>query len=222
MEMDFILECCKRIFISFAFGVCLGLERKNHLQAIGTRTLLLSSIASALMGILSSYAAQSSIIPGDPTRISAGVVTGIGFIGGGAIMQQGLNIKGVTTAAIIWITSALGLSVGCGLYVPAIFTFILTLISLPLFEKVEDKFFPAGKIKIITLIYSSDEIDLSKIKNVLKEAGLVYRDMSISESFVEEKIKVTIYANSPLEIDLIDLGRKLQTTGNMVKFAFEE
>ena len=120
-----------RICLSFICGVCIGWERKNRQQIIGIRTLLLICISSTLLGILSEYSAIS--IPGgkigDPSRISAAVITGIGFVGGGAIMHRGFNVKGVTTAALIWATSAIGLALGDGLYIPALFVFVLILIS---------------------------------------------------------------------------------------------
>ena len=121
-----------RICLSFICGVCIGWERKNRQQIIGIRTLLLICISSTLLGILSEYSAIS--IPGgkigDPSRISAAVITGIGFVGGGAIMHRGFNVKGVTTAALIWATSAIGLALGDGLYIPALFVFVLIINSL--------------------------------------------------------------------------------------------
>lgn len=98
-------EYAFRIFLSLIFGSLLGFERKLKKQIAGIRTLVMISVSSTLLSILSMEMSQNSLSNGDPTRIAAGVITGIGFVGGGAIMKQGLNIKGLTTASIIFATA---------------------------------------------------------------------------------------------------------------------
>lgn len=105
-----LLDYSIRIATSFFCGIILGLERRSKQHAVGIRTLALISISSALLSILSINMASAGNGAGDPTRIAAGVITGIGFIGGGAILRQGLNIRGITTAAIIFTASAIGLA----------------------------------------------------------------------------------------------------------------
>lgn len=215
------VECCVRILLSAVFGIVLGFERKNHFQAIGIRTLLLISISCALMGILSFWTAgQHERLMGDPTRIAAGVLTGIGFIGGGAIMHQGFNIRGITTAAIIWTTAALSLAVGFGMYVPALFAFMLALVGLKAFQKVEDFFFPAAKIKNIGLVYKGGEVDIAHIKEILSENGIVMRDMNFCNSYEEDLLEITILVNTPGARDLKKLAQELKQTGALKKFSF--
>lgn len=213
-----------RICLSFFCGVCIGWERKNRQQIIGIRTLLLICISSTLLGILSEYSAIS--IPGgkigDPSRISAAVITGIGFVGGGAIMHRGFNVKGVTTAALIWATSAIGLALGDGLYIPALFVFVLILISLPAFQKFEAKHFQTGKIKVIKLIYSGDEFDYKTAYDCIEKKGINIHDISVK---TEEKNKLTeiiFYVYAPKDVDLMGLNDFFRKAGTLESFSFSE
>lgn len=215
------VEYCVRIVLSGMFGIVLGIERKNHFQAIGMRTLLLISLSCALMGILSFWAAtQHERLMGDPTRIAAGVLTGIGFIGGGAIMHQGFNIKGITTAAILWTTAALSLAVGFGMYLPALFAFILALVGLKAFQKVEGIFFPAAKIKNIRLVYKGGDVNMERVKTILLENGIVMRDISFCNSYDSDVLDITILVNTPGERDLKKLAQELKQTGALQQFSF--
>ena len=104
---NFYLDCIVKLGAAFLCGLLLGLERKRRFHSVGMRTLILISVSSMLLGIISYTMADLGAVKGDPTRIAAGVVTGIGFIGGGAIMHLGMNIKGLTSAAIIWAACAM-------------------------------------------------------------------------------------------------------------------
>ena len=219
---NFIAECCFKLFLSAVFGIILGVERRNHMHAIGIRTMLLISASCALLGILSYYGAENPAgAVGDPTRIAAGVVTGVGFLGGGVIMHQGFNIKGITTAAIIWTAAALGLSLGYGLYLPSLLVFLLVILSLPLFKKIEKTYFPASRIKIINLVYNNDDADIEEVKKILASSGITMRDINYSNSFEDDKFKVEIIVNSPAIVDFAALGKKLKKTGALAKFSFQ-
>ena len=219
---NFIAECCFKLFLSAVFGIILGVERRNHMHAIGIRTMLLISASCALLGILSYYGAENPAgAVGDPTRIAAGVVTGVGFLGGGVIMHQGFNIKGITTAAIIWTAAALGLSLGYGLYLPSLLVFLLVILSLPLFKKIEKTYFPASRIKTINLVYNNDDADIEEVKKILASSGITMRDINYSNSFEDDKFKVEIIVNSPAIVDFAALGKKLKKTGALTKFSFQ-
>ena len=100
-SLGFSLECIIKILCSIVIGFVLGLERKSRNQFIGSRTLILISVSSTLLSILSASVFNTEG-GGDPTRISAGVVSGIGFLGGGVIMKLGINVRGLTSAAVIF------------------------------------------------------------------------------------------------------------------------
>ena len=131
MDWNFICDCIIKLCLSFVCGFILGIERKSRQQTVGMRTLILISVSSTLLALLSSYMALvNDIHQGDPSRIAAGVVSGIGFLGGGAILHQGLNIKGLTSAAIIWAAAALGLAIGSGLYIQSFAALAIIVFSL--------------------------------------------------------------------------------------------
>ena len=135
-ETDLIL----RIVIAAIFGGVIGWERQKDGKPAGLRTHMLVSTGAALFTIIS-FAVMSvfedSVI--DPTRIAAGIITGVGFLGAGAILQSKGEVHGLTTAASIWIVSAVGMAVAFGLHILAGATTVVTVIVLYLLEKLEQK-----------------------------------------------------------------------------------
>lgn len=115
-----------RILVSFILGVIIGIERGISHKTVGFRTLSLVCVGSAGFTIVSIYG-----FPGastlDPSRVAAQIVTGIGFLGAGAILHRGYITKGLTTAAALWVTAGVGMACGTGMFVLA---FIMTLMSL--------------------------------------------------------------------------------------------
>lgn len=124
-------------------GGFIGLERTYHGRPAGFRTHTLVCTASSLLMLLTVY--QWQLLAGapletmrvDPTRMAQGIMTGIGFLGAGVIMKEGLTVRGLTTAASIWITASIGILLGIGFYFPAIVATLLTLGTLSLFRWIE-------------------------------------------------------------------------------------
>jgi putative Mg2+ transporter-C (MgtC) family protein len=129
-------EALLRLALAAALGAAVGLERELREREAGLRTHLLVSLGSALFTIASAYGFRDFLVEGgalvrtDPTRIAAQIVTGIGFLGAGAIIRQGLSVRGLTTAATLWVVAAIGLTTGAGYYSAAVITTALVLISL--------------------------------------------------------------------------------------------
>jgi putative Mg2+ transporter-C (MgtC) family protein len=128
-----------RIIFSAILGGLIGIEREMHRHEAGLRTHILVCMGSCLIMLTSLYVFDiyKGIAVVDPTRIAAGVITGIGFIGAGAIIRYGRAVRGLTTASSLWITSAVGLAVGCGFYSAAVITTIIALISLLFLRNIE-------------------------------------------------------------------------------------
>ena len=140
------LELIERLCLSAALGAVLGLEREWRQKYAGLRTNILIAIGSTLFTVMSIDLSASS--GGDPTRIASQIVSGIGFLGAGAILRTGVGIRGLTTAAMIWVNAAIGVSVGGGEYRLAIIATGVTLIVLVLLNPVErwiDRRTPARK-----------------------------------------------------------------------------
>ena len=113
-------EALLRIALAGVLGGLIGLERELRLREAGLRTHLLVAIGAALFTIAGAYGFEN--IRTDPTRVAAQIVTGIGFLGAGAIIRQGLAVRGLTTAATLWVVAAIGLSCGAGYYTAALMT----------------------------------------------------------------------------------------------------
>ena len=116
-----------RLTVAAVLGGAIGFERELRERQAGLRTHLLVSVGSALFTLVSAYGFHEFLVNGgglvrtDPTRIAAQVVTGVGFLGAGAIIRQGLSIKGLTTAATLWLSAAIGMAAGAGYYSAALF-----------------------------------------------------------------------------------------------------
>jgi putative Mg2+ transporter-C (MgtC) family protein len=130
------LDIVLRVVLAALLGGAIGLERELRDREAGLRTHLLVSVGAALFTMVSAYAwtdwqfSQRDGLVFDPTRIAAQVVTGIGFLGAGAIIRQGLSVKGLTTAATLWVVAAIGMAAGVGYYEAAFVTTALVLLSL--------------------------------------------------------------------------------------------
>lgn len=132
---DFIL----RIFIAALLGGVIGLEREYRAKEAGFRTHFLVALGSALFMILSAHGFEAAVLAHpnvslDPSRIASQVVTGIGFIGAGTIIFQKTNVRGLTTAAGVWVTAAIGLTCGVGMYLLATVATVLVLVGLEAFN----------------------------------------------------------------------------------------
>ena len=131
-----LAELLLRVVLAAALGGAIGFERELREREAGLRTHMLVSVGAALFTLVSAYAwtdwrfSTPEGLVFDPTRITAQVVTGIGFLGAGAIIRQGLSVRGLTTAATLWVVAAIGMASGAGYYAAAVFTTALVLVSL--------------------------------------------------------------------------------------------
>ena len=125
-----------RLLFACGLGAVIGFERELRDREAGIRTHLLVSLGSALFTIVSAYGFHEFLTSGgnlvrtDPSRIAAQIVTGIGFLGAGAIIREGLSVRGLTTAATLWVVAAIGMACGAGYYWPAAATTALTVLAL--------------------------------------------------------------------------------------------
>ncbi len=158
-----------KILISFGMGALVGLEREMNNQPAGLRTHILISIGSTLVMLISIFITQAYDSPGDPGRIAAQVVSGIGFLGAGAILKFGTDIKGLTTAASIWAMAAVGLAVGAGMYgisIVGVTVIFFALTAMNLFEK---KIFKERTLRKIEVVVKKRFSSLDAITKILQE-----------------------------------------------------
>jgi len=144
MNDDYI-EITFRLVAALAAGGIIGLERSYRGRAAGFRTHALVCLASSLLMLVTVYESQwfsahgGSRVVVDPTRMAQGIMTGIGFLGAGVIVKEGLSVRGLTTAASIWVTAAIGILTGIGFYFAAGIGAVLTLGTLSVFRWIESK-----------------------------------------------------------------------------------
>jgi putative Mg2+ transporter-C (MgtC) family protein len=136
-----------RLAVAAALGGVIGLERELDEKAAGLRTHMLVSVGSALFTLVSAYGFREFLTHGkvvsfDPSRIAAQIVTGIGFLGAGVIFRQGFTVRGLTTAASLWLVAAIGLSAGAGFWQGAVLATVVALVSLRPLERLKERLLP--------------------------------------------------------------------------------
>jgi len=141
-EFDIII----RLSLSFAAGFIIGIERSSRRQVAGLRTHILITLGACCLMMLSLWLPQQ-MGNGDPGRIAAQVVAGMGFLGAGAIIKLGNNIRGLTTAASLWLMAAVGLTIGAGMFLTAAVVVGFALITLVVLHVIERKIFPEDNWK---------------------------------------------------------------------------
>jgi putative Mg2+ transporter-C (MgtC) family protein len=138
-------ELAGRLLLAAGLGGAIGIEREIRDHEAGFRTHMLVSLGSALFTVVSAYGFESFLVGGtnvvrtDPTRIAAQIVTGIGFLGAGAIISHGMNIRGLTTAANVWTVAAVGICCGAGYYSAALIGSVVIIIALWPFRILADR-----------------------------------------------------------------------------------
>ena len=184
-----------RLLLGAVLGGVIGFEREVHGQAAGFRTQLLVCVAAVLIMIVSEnyyfhlllenpdLLKQDSAFRIDPARIAAGAVIGIGFLGAGAIIKSGFVIRGLTTAASIWIISAIGLAIGAGLYFEGILTSLITIIALLILRKLE------SKIRILQ--YRRVSVSARVSENAEEKIAAIFSDCGVKVSSIEYERDMT-------------------------------
>ncbi|MDV3237293.1 MAG: MgtC/SapB family protein [Gammaproteobacteria bacterium] len=157
------LDTAVPLLAALATGGLIGLERTAHGRPAGFRTHALVCVASSLLMLVTTHQVNLmadvplETIRIDPTRMAQGIMTGIGFLGAGVVMKEGLNIRGLTTAASIWMTAAIGILLGLTFYAPALFAALISLMVLSLFRWIEGAL-PALHYGQLTVRFAHDSI----------------------------------------------------------------
>jgi len=186
------LDIFTHLLVATVAGGLIGLERTYHGRPAGFRTHTLVCVASSLLMLVTTYQAKwftgaaFDTVRVDPARMAQGVMTGIGFLGAGVIMREGLTVRGLTTAASIWITAAIGILAGAGLYSAVLIGSVITLGVLTVFRKAEN-LVPSQIYANSTIVFSRDnymsEKEIRELhgKNGISVAKISYRLMEKGE-----------------------------------------
>jgi putative Mg2+ transporter-C (MgtC) family protein len=184
---DLTLDIFTSLVVASVLGALIGLEREFHGRPAGFRTHLLVSLGSCLFVHTSVQFYRlfgnfngSLPVGTDPGRIAAQVVTGIGFLGAGAIIRDGGSVRGLTTAACLWVVAAVGVACGINMYGTALMVTLVAMISLLLLKKIEE--FIKKDIYLTVRIWSTSRHDLlPQIEQVLSQCRVALMDISIEQ-----------------------------------------
>jgi putative Mg2+ transporter-C (MgtC) family protein len=195
---DVAWEAILRLFLAMIMGGLIGLEREIVNRPAGFRTHTLVCMGSALVMTTSEYIFQSNydLVNLDPARLGAQVISGIGFLGAGTIMNDGHRVRGLTTAASLWVVACIGLAVGAGFYEGAIAGFIMSYITLIFLKKLEKIFEKrVGNIEI-SLFIRNVPGQIAKVADVIGRFKIQIRDIRIQEQD-EDYINVKFLLSLP-------------------------
>lgn len=210
-----------RLLLSMLLGAAVGSERKRKGQIAGVRTFALISMGACLAMLLSIYVPQEylGLKNGDPGRIAAQVITGIGFIGGGAIIQMKGSVRGLTTAAGIWSTAIIGMACGIGMYFVAVGATVMIFIVLVLFEMYERWRGVGQEAKVINVTVSGIMEDLQPYKSVFAAHSVhlstFYIDYDYVGSHTEISFLVLVQPRREI-LSLLEALREIRPTERLV------
>lgn len=193
-----------RILVGTVLGAVIGYERRMHGRPAGLRTHLIVALASSTFMVVSTHFVYfqtykaGELLSVDPSRIAASVVTGVGFLGGGAILRTGVNVQGLTTAAGLWLVAAIGLSAGAGMYVVSLFSTLLGVVALTVVRRLEHKD-DEQLLRRVSLTMGREAPPLAGILAVLRARQMVVQPAPYEKRVDETSVEITFQARIPAE-----------------------
>ena len=215
-------QTAARLGLAFLLGGVIGLERETHGQAAGLRTHMVVTIGAALITLISlKVSLMGSGVPADPGRIAAQIVSGIGFLGAGAIIRYGMTIRGLTTAACLWTSAGIGMACGIGFWFGAVATAALTVIATFVFDRVEKKYLQDTSVKRILIRAREGAGVLEKVEGVFKKESIRMKSIGIEKDFVEKILQLNITVNMSEKINLENLLDRLNDVPSVERVEIE-
>jgi len=228
MELT-VWEIALRLGLAVIFGGLVGFERETHNRPAGFRTHILVCTGSALIMMVSAYGFLNEFGTGyqlDPGRIAAQVVTGIGFLGAGTILQQRGSVRGLTTAASIWVVSGIGLATGIGFYAGAALATLLVLISLLYLGRVDRKILQRRRIKVLQIKAVDQPGMLSSVTGVISDSKLDIKKAYLQaheydSSLEREVVEIELALVAPQNFDESFLFSRLSALSGILKIVWQ-
>lgn len=182
------------LLMATILGGAVGLERESANRPAGFRTHILVCVGSALVMLVSieMFKQYQGMVNADPGRIAAQVISGIGFLGAGTIMREGATIRGLTTAASLWVVAGIGLASGSGLYIPAFTAVVFILFTLKFMSKVERLFIAKGGHHTLVVLVKDAPGQLGAIASVLGQWGVAIRNVQMQPT-IHNSVEITFY-----------------------------
>ena len=219
-----------RILVATLCGGAIGIERTMRQKDAGFRTHCIVALGAALAMVVSKYGFFDVLfdpnmrIQSDASRIASNILTGVGFLGAGMIFVKGANIKGLTTAAGIWATAAVGMTIGSGLYFTGIMATILIIVLQIVFHT-----FLIGFDKVLANDVRNDVVvslrntpeAVSRFKSQLEDNGIQIMNSKISLQSKAERLTLTLTVHSDKDIDFLKVAEIVQTNDDVYSFTID-
>lgn len=193
-----VYEIIFKLALAGILGGLIGLERESLNRPAGLRTYTLVCVGSALAMVVSldMYFQYYQTVNADPGRIAAQVISGIGFLGAGTIMREGATVRGLTTAAGLWVVACIGLAVGAGLYIPAIATTVLILFILIYFIHFEEKFTGLREHKGLLMLLEDRPGQVGIIGSILGDMDILIKNIELTR-LEDDDLEVELLIHLP-------------------------
>lgn len=210
-----------RLMLSMALGMIVGAERKRKGQIAGVRTFALISMGACLAMLLSIYVPQvyMGLKNGDPGRIAAQVITGVGFLGGGAMIHMKGSVRGLTTAAGIWMTAIIGMAVGVGMYWSSIIATVLILVILVAFEYYEHRANLGQENRAVKIVVRGIVQDIRPYEKVFSEHKVHLSTYFIDYDYEHSVTNLSFIILSPSHRNYLPMFADLRAAGDTVSLS---
>lgn len=197
-----------RVLVGAVLGAAVGLERERQDQPAGLRTHMILVIGATLAMVLSvnlGYLFARPGTPADPARLAAQVISGIGFLGAGAILRYGFTVKGLTTATSLWTMAIVGMAVGAGYYLIGVVTTVMILVVLALLNIIEDRFLRTSVSRFLSIEASYKKGVVKNIRHIVEEFSDSVESFNIQKSVKDKRMRIQIVARISRDQKLEDL-----------------
>lgn len=218
-EQDIVI----RLVTAAILGGLVGLERETHQQPAGLRTHVILAIGSALAMCISINLAMQfqPLVPnGDPARLAAQVISGIGFLGAGAIFRYGVSIKGLTTATSLWTVAIVGLAVGAGHYFSSVAATVLLLGALSILDRLEKRYLIEPTTKTIHVSIQYRDGLVAEMQEIFARLGISVKSLSFSKNVETNELEIEAIAKVPQPQDNDGWIARLSQLEGMHTFKF--
>lgn len=197
-----------RVLVGAVLGAAVGLERERQDQPAGLRTHMILVIGATLAMVLSvnlGYLFARPGTPADPARLAAQVISGIGFLGAGAILRYGFTVKGLTTATSLWTMAIVGMAVGAGYYLIGVVTTVMILVVLALLNIIENRFLRTSVSRFLSIEASYKKGVVKNIRHIVEEFSDSVSSFNIQKSVKDKRMRIQIVARISRDQKLEDL-----------------
>ncbi len=203
-----------RLVAAAVLSGIIGFERERHDQPAGLRTHIVLGVGAALIAMLSLAVGGAN----DPGRIAAGIVTGIGFLGAGAILKYGTSVRGLTTATCLWTVAGIGMCIGFGFWLPAVICTLIVFVTLAFFDRIEKAVLATRAFRRIEIVAKDVKGIIGRVEKVLQEHDVRVRTMGLTSMLLENKVQLNIYARVPSHLSVEKLSSAITAIEGVTEF----